>query len=159
MIDKSIFKKNIMWWMMTIQFFCNIPKWQSTIIVCHNLTFFKLGLLLLAISEGLITNYDIKSKKIAQSAGAVEYTDCTSAEGYDPHPHPNECPVYDTKQSDSEVPAVQELWGMRSTPSLPSLPSPLWPRVVAPDKSPIYGSNRTNSILLLKWIVWVNWIA
>ena len=22
---------------------------------------------------------------IAQSAGAVEYTDCTSAEGYDPH--------------------------------------------------------------------------
>ncbi len=34
---------------------------------------------------------------IAQSAGAVEYTDCTSAEGQDP---PNECPGYDTKQSD-----------------------------------------------------------
>ena len=28
---------------------------------------------------------------------------------------------------------MQELWGMRSTPSLPSLPSPLWPGVVAPD--------------------------
>ena len=28
---------------------------------------------------------------IAQLAGAVEYTDCTSAEGEDP-PHPNECP-------------------------------------------------------------------
>ena len=35
---------------------------------------------------------------VAQSAGAVEYTDCTSAEvGKTP---PNECPGYDTKQSD-----------------------------------------------------------
>ena len=39
----------------------------------------------------------------AQSAGAVEYTDCFSAEGYPPT---NECPRYDTKQSDGEVPAV-----------------------------------------------------
>ena len=38
---------------------------------------------------------------------------------------PNECPDYDTKQSDGEVPAMLELWGMRSTPSLPSLPGPL----------------------------------
>ena len=28
-----------------------------------------------------------------------------------------------------------ELWGMQSTPSLPSLPGSLWPGVVAPDKS------------------------
>ena len=60
---------------------------------------------------------------IAQSAGAVEYTDS-----------PNECPGYDTKKSDGEVPAMLELWGMRSTPSLPSLPGPLWPGVVAPDR-------------------------
>ena len=84
---------------------------------------------------------------IAQSAGAVEYTDCTSAEGLDP---PNECPGYDTKQSDGEVPAVLELWGIQSTPSLPSLPGPLWLGVVAPDKGPIYGLNRTNRILMLK---------
>ena len=57
---------------------------------------------------------------IAQSVGAVEY--------------PNECPGYDTKLSDGEVPAVLELWGMRSTPSLPSLPGPLRPGVVAPDR-------------------------
>ena len=72
---------------------------------------------------------------------------------------PNECTGYDTKQSDGEVPAMLELWGMQSTPSLPSLPGPLWPGVVAPDKGPIYGLNRTNSILILNWIVWVNWIA
>ena len=36
-----------------------------------------------------------------------------------------------------------ELWGIRSTPLLPSLPGPLWPGVVAPDKGPIYRLNRT----------------
>ena len=54
-------------------------------------------------------------------------------------PPPNECPGYDTKQSDGEVPAVQELWAMRSTPSLPSLPGPLWPGVVAPDRALYMG--------------------
>ena len=39
---------------------------------------------------------------VAQSAGAVEYTDCFPAERLDPH---NECPGYDTKQSDGEDPA------------------------------------------------------
>ena len=59
------------------------------------------------------------------------------------HP-PNKYPGYDTKQSDGEVPAVLKLWGMWSTPSLPSLPGTFWPRVVAPDKGPIYGLNRTK---------------
>ena len=44
---------------------------------------------------------------IAQPVGAVEYTDCTSAGGKTPPT--NECPGYDTKQSDDEVPAVLEL--------------------------------------------------
>ena len=74
---------------------------------------------------------------IAQSAGAVEYTDCTSAGGV--RPPPNECPGYDTKQSDGEVPAMLELWGMQSTPSLPSLPGPLLPGVVAPDRALFMG--------------------
>ena len=59
-------------------------------------------------------------------------------------PPTNECPVYDTKQSDSEVPAILELWGMRSTPLLPSLPGPLWPGLVVPDKGPINGLNTTK---------------
>ena len=47
--------------------------------------------------------------------------------------------LYGTKQSDGEVPAMLELWGMRSTPSLPSLPGPLWPGVVAPDRALFMG--------------------
>ena len=39
---------------------------------------------------------------------------------------------------------MQELWGMQSTPLLPSLPGPLWPGMVAPDMGPIYGLNRTK---------------
>ena len=37
----------------------------------------------------------------AQSAGAVEFTECSSAEGKTPTP--TKCPDNDTKQSDSEV--------------------------------------------------------
>ena len=44
----------------------------------------------------------------AQSAGAVEYTNCTSAEESNPC---NECLGYDSKQSVSEVPEMQGLWG------------------------------------------------
>ena len=35
-------------------------------------------------------------------------------------------------------------WGMGNTSSLPSRPGLLWPGVVAPDKGPIYGLNRTK---------------
>ena len=71
--------------------------------------------------------------------------------GVKPH---NENPRYVTKQSDGEVPIMLGLWGIRSTPSLPLLPGPLWPGVIAPDKGPIYGLNRTNGIIMLNWIVW-----
>ena len=67
-----------------------------------------------------------------QSAGAVEYTDFTSAEGWDP---PNECPGYDTKRSDGDVAIMLGLLGIWSTPSLPLLQSPLCPSVVAPDRA------------------------
>ena len=39
-----------------------------------------------------------------------------------------------TKQSDGEALVMPELWGMWGTPSLPLLPGPLWPGVVAPEK-------------------------
>ena len=59
---------------------------------------------------------------MAQSAETVEYTDCISAEGWY---SPNEYPRYDTKQSDGKVLVILELWGIQSTPSLPSLPGTL----------------------------------
>ena len=42
-----------------------------------------------------------------------------------------------------------ELWGMRSTPSLPSLPGPLWLGVVAPDRVLSMGQIELNCVLML----------
>ena len=64
---------------------------------------------------------------MAQSAGATEYTDCFFAER-------EECPWYNTKQSDREAPVMLDLWGMQCTSSLPSLPEQLCPGMVAPDR-------------------------
>ena len=64
----------------------------------------------------------------------VEYTDCFSAGGNTPHTRTNECPRYDTKQSDGETSLILELWGMRCTPLFLSFPGPLWPGVVASDR-------------------------
>ena len=54
----------------------------------------------------------------AQSAVAVQYANCISAEG---RILSNVCPGYDIKPSDDEVP-VLELLGLWSTFSLPLLP-------------------------------------
>ena len=47
---------------------------------------------------------------------------------------PNECPGYDIKPSDGEASVILEFWGMQTTSSLTSLPGPLCPGVVAPDR-------------------------
>ena len=52
----------------------------------------------------------------ALSAGTVKYTDCTS----------HDCPGYDTKLSDGEVPLMLGSWERRSTPSLALLLGPFW---------------------------------
>ena len=67
---------------------------------------------------------------------------------------PNECPDYDTKQSDGEAPVMLELLGVQSNPLLPSLPGPLWPRVVAPDRVLSMGQIELNYVLIPNWIVW-----
>ena len=48
-------------------------------------------------------------------------------------PH-HKCPGYDTKKPDGEASVMLELWGTQNTSSLPLLPGPLWPGVVAPDR-------------------------
>ena len=57
---------------------------------------------------------------------------------------PNECPRYNTKQSDGEAPVILELWGRRNTSLLPSLPGPLWLEAVAPDRVLSMGQIEVN---------------
>ena len=73
------------------------------------------------------------SSDLAQSARAVEYTDCISAEGVRPPPTPTSA-LDMTQQSDGEAPVILELWGMQSTPTLPLFPGPLKLGVAAPDR-------------------------
>ena len=42
-----------------------------------------------------------------------------------------------------------ELWGMQSTPSLSSLPGPVWPEVVTPDRVLSMGQIELNCVFLL----------
>ena len=80
----------------------------------------------LKIGFGMFSNFWCAKKK-KKKKKKKEYKDCISAEGKTSLLH-NKCPGYDIKQSDGEFP------GMQSTPSLPLLPGPLWPGVVASDK-------------------------
>ena len=73
----------------------------------------------------IIKNYLLHNQPIAQSAGAVEYTDCTSP---------------------TSVPDIT--LNNLMVRLLPSLPGPLWPGVVAPNMGPIYGLNRTKPCFL-----------
>ena len=82
---------------------------------------------------------------VAKSAWAVEYTDCISAERED---LPNEYPGYDTKQTHGEVPLMLVLWGIWSSPSLLSLPVPLWPGFGAPDRVQCMSQIELNFVLM-----------
>ena len=69
-------------------------------------------------------------------------------------PPQNEYRRYDTKGYDSEVPLMQDLRGIQSTPSLTSLSIPLWPEVIAPDRALSMGQIERNCVLMLSSIVW-----
>ena len=56
---------------------------------------------------------------------------------------------HDNKQSDGEVPVILEFWGIRSTPLLPSFPSPLWPGVVASDRNLSTGQMELNCVIMI----------
>ena len=62
---------------------------------------------------------------------------------------PNKCSGYDTKLSDSEAPVMLELWGMRSTTLLLSLPGPLCPGVVASNRVLSIGQIKLNYAFML----------
>ena len=85
--------------------------------------------------------YGLKCSSLPSQLGLLNTPTASLQRGKTP---PNKCPWYDTKQSDGEVPVILELWGMQSTPSLPSLPGLFWLGMVAPAKGPIDGLNRTK---------------
>ena len=64
-----------------------------------------------------------------------------------------DCPKYDIKSSDGEIP-VLELWRIRCTLSL--LPSPLWQRVVVPVKVQSMGQieffNHLLRIIIISYL-------
>ena len=62
--------------------------------------------------------------------------------------------VLDMTLNSGEVPVMLELWGMQSTPPLPSLPGSLWPGVVSPDISLSMSQIELNYVLMLNWIAW-----
>ena len=66
---------------------------------------------------------------------------------------PYECPGYNTKQSDGEASVMLELLKMQSTTLLPSLPGPLEPGVVVPDRVLSMGQIELDCLLMLNWIV------
>ena len=85
-----------------------------------------------------LDNMNVKKKKKTQfptfqPAGTVEYVDCISAEGVKTSLC-NNCLGYDIKQSDAKAPVLLDHWEVQSTTSLPSLPGPLMPGVVAHDR-------------------------
>ena len=57
-----------------------------------------------------------------------------------------------TIQYEGEAPVLLELWGMWSTPSLPTLPDPLWHGIVAPDRTLSMGQVELNCVLMLNRI-------
>ena len=96
----------------------------------------------------IIDPFHTNQMLLAQSAGAVEYT----LTAFMPSVYSNECPRYDTKQSDGETPVILVLWAMWNTPSLPSFPGPLWPGLVAPDSVLSMDQIELNCVLMLYWI-------
>ena len=107
------------------------------------------------------SSFDSTDFPVAQLSRTVEYTPTASLQrGKTPTTNNNECPGYDTKQSDDEVPVMLELWGMQSTSLLPSLPGPLLPGVVVPEKGPIYGLNRTKPwfLELTIFCIWTGYL-
>ena len=63
----------------------------------------------------------------------------------------NECPGYDIKQSDGEVPVMLKLLRMQGTSSFSCLH---WPKVVTLDRVLSMGQIELNWVLMLKWIAW-----
>ena len=108
-------------------------------------TFCCIGMLAITVTVAVLPMW-IKVH-IAQLTGkAVEYTHCFSAEGVRPPTKKNECPRYNTKQSDVEVLIMLELWGNAEYPFITITPRST---LVAPDRVLSMGQIELNCVLML----------
>ena len=79
---------------------------------------------------------DLSKPNILPSRLGLENTPTASLQRGKTSPPHNKCPVYDTKQSDGEVPVMLGLLGMQSTPSLQGpLHCKVHSGMVAPDRA------------------------
>ena len=82
-------------------------------------------------------------KEMTKLAGAIEYTDCISAER-------GKTPQWVSWIWHETISwwgsSNAGLWGMQCAPSLPSLLGPLWPKVVAPDRLLFMGQIKLFNI-------------
>ena len=99
----------------------------------------------LKIKGRLDTDALLRSARILRLPSRTELHRCR---GIEPPTTTNECPGYDIKQSDCEVLIILEIWRIRITPSLPSLPGLLWPRMVAPNRVLSMGQVELKCLLM-----------
>ena len=69
-------------------------------------------------------------------------------------PSHKECPNYDTKKSNGEVPIMLGALGNAEYSSSAITPSLLWPGVVAPDRVLFMGQIELNYVLMRNWVAW-----
>ena len=94
---------------------------------------------------------------LIQFTVAAEYTNCFFCRGVT---FAQRVSCYDSKQSDGKAPVMLELWGMQSTPSLPSVPGPLGPGLIAPHRVQSMGQKELSSVLMLNGILfWFGFMA
>ena len=84
-------------------------------------------------------------RRLDQSSGAAEYTDCMSVEDL---PSPRLLFMI-LKKSDVEAPVMLGLWGMQIC-----LYWYCWPGVVAIDRILSMGQIELTCVLMLNWILW-----
>ena len=111
----KIFKKKS--WKLCFSFYCRYLLWKKTTLIFFEIVTVTVNLLILHSPVGWWCR--IHQLLLCRGVRPLPAT---------------ACPRIDAKLSDGEVPLMLELWRIRSTPSLPSLPGPQCPGVVAADR-------------------------
>ena len=106
-------------------------------------------------SQVSITVWGCRIHQLLLLRGVTPTQECPTASPQRDNTNPPRCVLHMTqKKTDGDIPVMLEHWKMRCIPSLPSLPGPLRPGVIAPDRVLSMDQIELNLILLLNWISW-----